>query len=171
MPMKTISDLAGIETAIVQPSFFRRAYELRAGTELIATMNYPRFFSSFAEIDVLQQQWEIYKPSIWKNMFEVRQRGYQMPTAKYTGERWKQGGIIELPLGQRLKHIQKIWTNMNGIATETGTLLVTFKRKGFFGTAVAVDVHEKSELLDKHPWVIMLVWYVLLQQRRDAATH
>lgn len=169
--MKKLSDFVGNDFTIVQPSVFKRTYEFWAGDERYATMKFPRLFSSQAEVQLPDQQWEFYRPSIWRNDVEVRQHGYQLPIAKYAGKKWKQGGTIELPMGDRLIHQEKMWTDANMITTDSGTPLVSFKRKGFFGTTVLVTLREKSDILDKHPWAIMLVWYVLLQQRRDAATH
>ncbi|MFA6540028.1 MAG: hypothetical protein WCT99_00355 [Bacteroidota bacterium] len=169
--MKKLSDLIGNDITIIQPSVFKRIHEFWMNGERYATMKFPRLFSSQANVQLSDQQWEFYRPSIWRSDVEVRQQGYQLPIAKYAGRKWKQGGTIELPRGDRLIHQEKIWTNANMIAAESGTPLVSFQRKGFFGTAVLVTLHEKSDILDKYPWVIMLVWYVLLQQRRDAATH
>ncbi len=169
--MKPFSERINVETTIVQPTFFKRVFELRTSEELLWTMKFPKIFSSLAEIEGLEQQWEIYKPSIWRSTVEVRQKGFQLPIAKYVGERWGQGGTIDLPKGDRLKHSLKIWKGINEITTESGKLLVTFQRKGFIGTTVHVRLLEKSELIDKYPWVIMLVWYVIQQQRQHAATH
>jgi hypothetical protein len=169
--MKTASEHNDGKTYIVQPSVFKPVYELRTNGNLVVTMKFPRPFRSLAEVEGYEQRWEFYKPSFWKSTVEVRQKGFELPVAKYIRGRWGRGGTIELPRGDRVKHTFKILKNLNEITSESGTQLITFRRKNVFRNTVIVQFNEQSEIVNKYPWIVMLVWYVILHQGNHSGAY
>lgn len=167
--MKTLSDYLGQPLQFIQPSFFKRVYELRANRELIATVRFPQIFSSLAEVEGFSKKWEIYKPSIWKSDIEIRESGYELHFARFVKEGLRQRGKIELPKGEGVKLIFNLFKSTYELQNDSGVRLVLFKERIAIGDKADVFVEKKSELLDKFPWTVILAWYVALQSRHHAA--
>lgn len=168
--MKQFSQHLGEQIQIVQPSPWKRVYELRTPDTVMMTMHYPKLFSTLAVVTGFDETWEIYKPSIWRSHLEIRKQGNQLPFAKFTAEKWGRGGVFELPNGERLKYVFKIWKGYNEIHTQSDQRLLSFHRK-IFSLKPITDVYleQRSELLDKYPWAIMAVYYLMLERRNNAA--
>ncbi|MDD8018909.1 MAG: hypothetical protein PHP42_11090 [Bacteroidota bacterium] len=164
--MKTLSNFSEQQLTIVQPSLFKRVYELRSSNECLATLRFPKLFSRGAEVEGFDGNWEFYFPSFWRREVAIRQQGYSLPTAKFVANRWGGGGTIELPQGTRLKYVFKILKNSNDITTALGVPLVSLHQKYFSLKKTDVFIKSHSDELDKYPWVIMLVWYVMLRKQR-----
>lgn len=172
--MKLISDYTRANLNIVQLSIFKRIYELTSDNELLLKMHYPKTFSSLAEVEGFDGKWRIKKPSFWKSTLEVFQKDNDLPFATYRGSFWGREGVIELPKGEKLNCKFNLWKSLFQIYTSSGALLLSIKTKISVkvrllkGTKAEVIIEKKSELLDKHPWIIMIVWYNILESNRRA---
>ena len=166
--MSKISDYRSKELIIRKPSAWKQYFELQADGEKIGSLTHPRLFSSLVVIEMLGEEWEAYKPSIWRSTFEIRPKGYQLPTARYVRDGWKLGGTLELPRGERLKYVKKIWKNINDVTTLSGKKIISFKNKGIFGVSAVVTIVDPSEIIDRNPWVVLVVWNVMQEQKRQA---
>lgn len=167
--MKQLSQYIGEELYLVQPSIWKRVYELRSPESVLLTMKYPKLFSTLAVVSDGNETWEIYKPSIWRSNLEIRKQGNQLPFAKFVSEKWGGGGTFELPHGERLRYIFKIWKGHNELQAHYGIRLVSFKRKFALKPQYHLSIEQASELLDKYPWVIMAVYYLILERRQHSA--
>ena len=167
--MKTISQYSSDQLQLVQPSIWKRAYELRTPDTVLCTMFYPKLFISLVGVEGFGEKWEFYKPSIWKRGFEMRKQGNQLPLAKYVSDTWGRGGVFELPQGERLNHIIKTWKGYDELHDENRQRLVLFKRKSLFKCAINVFLEHQSPLLDKYPWLIMAVHRIILERQQRAA--
>lgn len=172
--MKSFSDHAGKHLQMVQPSMFKRLFELHTNDDLLLKMHYPKTFSSLAEVEGFGSNWQIKKPSVWKSNLEIFQKGNEMPFSKYKGSFWGREGVIELPKGEKLNCKYNLWKSLFQISSSSGALLLSIKTKLSIkirllkGTKAEVTIEKKSELLDKHPWVVMLVWQVILESNHNA---
>lgn len=169
--MKTFSEYIGEEIGFVQPSLFKRFHELRAGEELIGTMQQKGLFGMTWLISILGAEWEIVKPSIWRSAQEIRKAGYEMPTATFVTEGLRSRGIVSLPMGAKLKivpHLFKKYCEINNDKDET---LIRVKMRIAIGDKAGVMIEQKSEVVDKYPWVVMLAYIVALEQSRRASRH
>jgi hypothetical protein len=164
--MKPLSQYINEQLLLKQPSIWKRMYELRTPDTVLLTMTYPKLFSTLAAVSDGIETWEIYKPSIWRSNVEVRKKGNHLPFAKFTAERWGRGGTFELPNGERLKYVFTIWKGRNEILSQYDLRIVSFHRKFSLLPLYHVVIEQHSELLDKNPWVIMAVYYSMLQRRQ-----
>ena len=164
--MKNISDYLGEELILIQPSFFKREFEFRSSSELIAKMYFPKFFSSMAIIEGFAEKYEIKVPGIWRSDVEIYKSGYQMPFAKYKSANfWRTKGIIELPRGEQL-YLKFGAFKKSCEIYSSNELLILFQNKLSFKDKNVVTIGQSSRLIDENPWVIMLAWYKILQQNR-----
>ena len=115
-------------------------------------------------------EWGIYFPKFWKSEIAIRESGFQLPYATYKRDSLKTGGTLYLPRGYKLKFVFKIFRGGYRIENESGTSLVCFKDKVSFRSKTEITIEQKSELLDKYPWAIVVIWYISYR-RRQAAAH
>lgn len=167
--MKPLSQHIGEQLQIAQPSIWKRVYELRAPESVLLTMSYPKWFSTLAVVTGFGETWEIYKPSIWRSNLEIRKQGNQLPFAKFTAEKWGRGGTFELPNGNRLKYVFRMWKGHNEIYTQRDEQVISFHRKFSLKPVTNISIDRQNELIDTYPWVIMAVYYVMLERRQAAA--
>lgn len=152
-----------------QPSIMKREFELKASEEVIASMVFPKLFSTSAVVKGFDGKWEIKQPSIWHNEFGVYKFGYQMPFAKYVSNFWKTKGTIELPKGIRLNCKPGQFRKPLEIFSSNGESILLYNNKFPLKGGTTVTIEKRLELLDKFPWIIMLGWYVVLLNKRGRA--
>ncbi len=169
--MKLFSEYIGKEIKFVQPSFFKRVHELRAGDELIRTLKQSGFFGMTWQVSILNKDWEIYKPSFWKTAIEIREAGYEMPFATFKKDRLRSRGTLSLPVGENLKVVPHLFKKFCEITNDNDEVLVRIKMKIAIGDRAEVVIEKKHETIDKYPWVIMLAYIVAIEQSRRASRH
>ncbi len=166
--MKNLSELAGGNLTIVQPSMWKNYFELKHDDEVIGTIRSSKFFGLNMIFKMDNKEWEIYHPGIWKSEIAIREQGYEMPFAKYLRDGFKNKGTIYLPRGEQLRTIFKLFTGSYWIETLSGQCLVSFEDRVSLKERTRIFIEQKSELLDKNPWVVPLAWYISLRKRRAA---
>ena len=168
--MKNIlSNMVGETLTFNQPTLMKREFELTSSNGVLATMIFPKLFSNRVIVEGFDGKWEIKQPSIWRREYGIYKMGYQLSFAKYTSNFWRAKGIIELPKGVRLScKVGKIKKPFE-IYNPKGELLVYYSNKFALKGRTTVTIENRSEDLDKYPWILMLGWYVILQYRRGRA--
>ena len=81
--MKTISEYIGQRMWFIQPSVWKRFHELRTGEELLGTIQQKGFFGMTWIVEIQNKSWEIYRPSCWRSLIQIRESGYEMPFAEF----------------------------------------------------------------------------------------
>ena len=166
--MKSLSELVGETLFIRQPSIWKRNYELLHDEEVLGTIRSKSFLGRSIIFKMEKNEWEIYQPSFWKPEIAIRQAGYELPYATFKRERLKFGGIVKMYKGEQLKLEYKLFKGGYSIQNLSGEHLVTFKEKVSFKERTELYIDNKSELLDKYPWVIALAWNIKMQKKRAA---
>lgn len=166
--MKTFSQYRAAEMQIVQPSIWKRIYELRSSDGTLMTLRYPKWFSSSAIIEGFGERWEIAKPSIWKSTIEIKKQGYQLPFAKFISTKWGKGGTFELPNGGRIQYAFGIWKGTNELFSHDTVRILSMKQTSIWSRAITVSYEHQSELLDNNPWIIMVVYHTMVERRRQS---
>jgi len=166
---KTLSNVVGETLTFNQPSLLKREFELVSSKGILGTMVFPKLFSSQVVVEGFGEKWEFKPLSIWQREFGIFKYGYQMPFAKYTSNFWRTKGEIELPKGTRLKCKTGQLKKPFELYSNSGRLLLNYANKFAIKGRTAVTIEEKSDLLDKYPWVLMLGWYIVILNRRGRA--
>jgi hypothetical protein len=167
--MKLLSEYAGENIKFSQPSFFKRFHELRVNDEIIGTVQQQGFFGMRWEVLIQNKKWEIYRPSFWRTVMEIRESGYEMPFASFIREGLRSRGTITLPKGGHLKIVPHLFKGFCEISNESGECLARIKPKFALGDKAEVFIDKKSELLDKYPWLIILAYIITIEQKHQAA--
>ena len=168
--MKTLSDYFGKTLMLIQPSIWKRSFELRDGSEVIGSLTYSKFFSVKADVKIFDTKFEFYEPKWWKNIIEIREAGNELPIANYKPPSFKRTGKLELPQGESISLSSTFFRTTLEISDKYNARLILFKSKFAFKSKVEVLIEKRSEVLDKYPWVVWLIYYVLLNQRRRSSS-
>ncbi len=167
--MFQLSNFIGEELILIQPSFRKREYELRKGDEVLAKMYFPKLFSTTAIIELLEEKYEIIRPSIWKKEIAIKKFGYDLTFASASTNFFLTKGLIDLQNGFIINLKFGKFKKCCQVLDDSNELLILFRNKISFKEKKIVTVEKKSELIDKNPWIVMIVWYLILQSRRNGA--
>ncbi|HKJ80948.1 MAG TPA: hypothetical protein VJ954_02905 [Ignavibacteriaceae bacterium] len=166
--MKKLSELAGETLLIHQPSVWKSYYELKHDDELLGTINSKGFFGINKIFKMGKDEWEIYRTGFWRSEIGIRQAGYELPYATYKRDGFKLQGTVKCYRGEQMIIDSKILNGEFSVKTLSGEFLAILKNKASLKEKTEIQIEQKSELLDKYPWVIILAWYLSLQRKKAA---
>lgn len=167
--MKPLSSYIGEELTLVQPSFFKREFEFRSTSELLAKMYYPKFFSLTAMVDGFKDKYEIFRPNFWKSEIGIRKFGNELSFATLTTNCFRIKGKIVLQNGKTVNLKFGMFKKLCEIFSESGELLIEINIRFSFKDKHIVTINKSSSIIDENPWIIMMVWYFLIESKRNAA--
>ena len=153
---------------MTQPSIWKRIYQLRTADEVLLTMTYPKMFSSRAVVEGFGEIWEFQKPKWWKSDIDIKKQHNQLPFAKFIVGKWGRGGMFELPNGERIEYVYEIWKNKNELFSQQKIKLISLQRESLFKSSLNVTIERESELIDKNPWIVMIIYDQILSRRQAA---
>jgi hypothetical protein len=167
--MRKISDYIGNELLIFQKSIWKREFELRSGEELIARLFYPKFFSDLTELSVWEESYEFYRPRFFSRDVDIRKKGYQNPFANFKNNFWGSKGVLELPRGIVLSMKFGLFRKQAEIFLGENDLLVSILSRFSVKERSEIIINKRSEIIDEHPWIIMLAFYLAQLRKRNSA--
>ena len=167
--MTPLSKYIDEDLILIQPSFFKREYEFRSSNELIAKMYFPKFFSLTAVVEGFEEKYEIVRPSFWKSEIAIRKYGYDLTFATLTTNFFRTKGSINLQNGRKLNLKFGAFKKSCQVLDESGDLLLLFQNKFSFKDKNIVSLEKKSSLVDDNPWIVMLLWYFLIESKKNGA--
>ncbi len=165
--MKPLSNYIGEDLLLIQPSFFKREYEFRSSDGLLAKMYFPSFFSLTAVVEGFNEKYEIIRPSFWKNDIAIRKYGYDMTFASLTINFFRTKGFIDLQNGRKLNLKFGVFKKSCQVFSESEELLLLFQNRFSLKQQNIVSIQKSSSVIDENPWVIMMIWYQILQRNRN----
>jgi hypothetical protein len=167
--MQKISDYLGKELKIIQRNIWKRDFELRSGDELIARLFYPKFFSDITELIIWEETYEFYRPKFFSRDVDIRKKGYQNAFAHFNSNFWGRKGTLELPRGIMLTMKFGFFRKQAEFYLGENDLLVSILSKFSIQRRCDVVVEKRSEIIDEHPWIIMLGFYLAQLRKSNSA--
>jgi len=165
--MKKISEYIGEDLILIQPSLFKREYEFRSSNELLARMYFTSLFSLTAVVEGFDDKYEIIRPSFWKTDIAIRKYGYDMTVASLKTNFFRTKGTIDLQNGKKLNLKFGVFKKSCEVFSEAEELLIMFQNRFSFKQQNIVTVQKSSTLIDENPWIVMMIWYLILQNRKN----
>jgi hypothetical protein len=154
-----------------QPKGMRSEYELRFGNDLVATLKFPKMLSSNAVAEGGDGSWEVERVGVFDTAIRIRRAGHEEFVATYTPRIFKSADVVQLEGGKTLELRHNFWRANYELRAETGEVLMELQSRGFFKYFVDVKTYRKALQYEEWPSLVILVFYVMLMARRDAATH
>lgn len=164
--MKKLSEYYSETLSLIQPKFSKRYFELRSKDELLCTMNYPKFFSTNAIIECREKKWEIKSKKFWSLNLLISEAGSEIPEAEVNVHFFKRSEIL-LPRGQKLLIKNFIFGMRTMLMTELENPLITIETKFSFKDKKEVIIEYGTKQVDEYPWLIMLLLYMDIRNRRQ----
>lgn len=163
--MKFISDYIGCKLLFKRIYLLKRIYQLKYNEVILCELNFRNIFINSAQVSGLtKEDIEFYKTSIFKREISIRYVNYELPFASYKSNFPKLSGTVYLPKGEQLIIKYDLFNVNYEIRTLSEVTLVKMK-SNFFFTKTYVEIINKSDLLDKYPWVIALTFYIIKRKR------
>lgn len=167
--MKKLSEYIGRPLFFTQKSFLKREFEFIAEEEMVAKMYYPKFLSTAAIVEGLDQKYEIKPTNFWATSVGIFKQGYQMPFSEYVNTSfWGMKGEITMPRGEKLKLKFGSFRRSCEVYSQYDDFLISFKNKFSLKEKNIVTIEKRSDLIDENPWIVFLTFYKILQQNRNS---
>ncbi len=167
--MKPVSYYTEKKIVVSTVSFWKRIFELKYEEEFLERLSFPKKFSSTAIVEGFNGKWEIKRDNIWTRNISIYKPGYHLPFANYSGSFWGNKGQLKLPRGQYLDFQFGVFRKGCKVFTSRNTLLIEYNNKISIIDKAEIKINQKSEILDENPWILMLTWYIILQNKKRAA--
>jgi hypothetical protein len=167
--MKSLLTLIGSELSWHQPRALKLAFELKHGEEVVARLHFPKFFSHDAIGESADGCWRFRRRGFLKRRFDIFPCNDEMPVATLIPDMWERGGQLELANGRRVHLSSNWWKATYTVRTDSGETLLEYTKRGIFKAAADVRLHANAKEYAELPWIVMLVWYLILLARRRAA--
>lgn len=167
--MKSLSSYIGEELIFIQPSFFKREFELQSNSGLVAKMSYPKFFSLTALVEGFNEKYEIFKSNFWKSEVAIRKFGDELSFATLTSNFFRTRGKITLNNGRFVNLKFGLFKKLCEVFSDSGELLFEIKSQFSFKDKNIVVIHKQSSLIDENPWMIMIIMWFLIESRKGSA--
>jgi hypothetical protein len=167
--MKKIVSLASQPLKWEQPRAFKMEYNLRAGDELVATLNFRSLFGSLATGQSADGCWTFKRVGFWQTRATIRACDSEDDIASYRNNTWSCGGTLELVDGQKILGTTNFWQTKFGFERESGEKLIQFTNGGLIHISAIVEVLPEGLSIRQLPWMVMLGWYLVIMMHHDAA--
>jgi len=167
--MKELSEYLNQPLLLKQISCFKRFYELKTSEEVIGTMQIRGFFGNSAEVSFADKKWEIYKPSIWKSNWHVRESGYENSFAHFERKLFRKASYVFLPVGEKVQIVFFPFKAKFEIQTESENCLIRIVSKFAWTESAEITITAKSPIVNKYPWLIMLAKLVAIERKQSRA--
>ena len=152
----------------VQPSIFKEVFELRSGDECAATLQFPKFFSRTARAESEDGCWTLEERGVWKPSIVVKQCNEEQALATVTLKNFSRVTPFSVDQKRTFRITSNFWRSHYSITTDMGEPLVSLKIKHFAKHSSEVEINRKAE---SFPWILFLLYYIVLINRRRAGAH
>jgi hypothetical protein len=166
--MRKIIELVDQQIEWVQPRALKMQYELRANTELVATLRFRSSFGSFATGESADGSWTFKRVGFWQTRVTVRPCGGDGNIASFKNNTWS-GGTLELSDGRVFRATTNLWQTKLEFQNESNQTLIQFKSGGLLHQSAKVEVQPSAVGILELPFMMMLGWYLIVMMNADSA--
>ncbi len=166
--MRSIQQLMDHPLTLVQPKMMKQHHELRFGGEIVATVSFPKIFSSRAVIATADGIWSVTQEGfIRKKILAVRE-GESTDGAVCSVNSWSGETSIVLPKGMKYVLKTNIWKSLTELKKEDGKVVVTIHTKGFWRNTTTLTMNRTAGVSQDLPLLVILSIYIVIMMRRDS---
>ena len=169
--MRNIESMVGRDLNWVRPGIFKRSYELHAGDIVVATLGWSTILSMEAKAESADGCCKFARKGIWKTEITVTQCEHAEPLVTFMGARISRNQKIDLPGGKQVFLKTNFWRTRYTLETDTREPLAIISRERFFSGANHLELRRRGTSYAEFPWLVLLMWYLILLARRRAQAH
>jgi len=162
------SDISGL--VWMQPQATVRAFELRAGEEVVGTLQWSNRFGSLADAVAAESHWTLKRTGFFNPRISVRAYGRDTDLAVFIPQ-WTADGVLEFASGQRLLWSGSgFWRSRWSFKSASGERLVDFEPcDSLFKKSASVKVTPTGLAMAELSLLVSLGWYLMLLRSDDDA--
>jgi hypothetical protein len=168
--VRKIAELAGRDLKWLQPSALKREFELRSGSELVATLVFRSAWGTFATAKSGEGSWTFKRVGFWQNKASIRRPGSETDLALFKDNTWSTGGTLAFPGGRKFRATTNIWDTELAFKTESEDLLMRFKYGGVFRKSADVEITELGQASPELPLFVLFGWYLVIMLDSDSSS-
>ncbi len=153
-----------------QPKGMRRCFELRSGSDVVATMEWTGAFSNRATVTSAAGRWYIDRPGFWQREVVVWNADSDARLAALNYNLWHEGDLVLN--SEQVFHWsgQNFWRTKWAFTDAAGQLVVQFNTGNrWFRMVGTVEIPVGAERRDELLLLIVTGWYLAYMARQDAA--
>jgi hypothetical protein len=169
--MKNIESMVGRELQWVQPSFFKRMYELRSGDIVVAKMEWAKFLGMAVKAESADGCWMFDQKGLWKSQITAKKCDQDEALMTVEEERFKRTQKLTLSDGRHVTLKSNFWRTTFTLETDTHEPMAIVRKHGLFSTKFDVELRRKGTSFREFPWLVLLMWYLVLVAIRRARAH
>jgi hypothetical protein len=166
--MKSIREVAGQTLRWTQPNALRRRYELRAGSEVVATMRWEKTFGSSAIAESADGNWTFRHTGIFRSRISARATGSESEVAVFKPN-WRGEGTVQGPAGRSYQwSCTSFWRSQWRFARAEGeTLIRVTPGSATFRQTADVHVEAGAAALPDLALLTLLGFYLIVLMSDD----
>lgn len=175
--MRPIAEVLALPLAFLQPRAIERSYELRAGGELVATLEFQSSFGSLAVAHAAAETFTFKRVGFFSPRATARREGSERDLAVYTPRWTGRDGELVLASGEPL-HFgpANFWGTRFAFGDADGRTLTTFgpepevhRFSDLFRTQAVVRVDPAAAVRPDLALLVLFGWYLVILRHQDAA--
>ena len=167
--MKKISTVIGREARWTQPKAFKQEFELRVGDELVATLRFPRTFSSDATGESADGCWQFKRTGVFSHTIAIKDCNTDKEVGTFRSS-WKcSRGTLELPDGKTFRAGSNLWQSRFTFTGSSDEPLIELKNSGCLHHSAGVHISTHAAKMPELPLLVILGWYLDVTAQNDAA--
>ena len=151
-----------------QPSALRMEYELRDGSELLATLRVRSSFGTFAEATCGEAAWTFKRVGFWQQRASVRAAGATDDLGVFVNATWTGGGELQLADGTVSRATSNLWMTKFEWHDASDRVLLTLGHGGIL--RMHADVALAPDAARSAPLDLLAVFgcYLVVMLRSDS---
>jgi hypothetical protein len=175
--MRPIAEVLSLPLSFTQPRAMERSYELRAGEELVATLEFQSAFGSLAVARTSSAAWTFKRVGFFTPRATARREGSEQDIAAYTPRWTGREGEVDLAGGEKL-HFgpANFWGTRFAFGDAEGHTLATFgpepdvhRFSDLFRTQAMVSVDPAATARPDLDLLVLFGWYLVILRHQDAS--
>src|SRR5688500_301806 len=107
--LNQITGVVGNPLRWTQPRAHKREFELRSGTDVVATLAFRSFFGSSATVRSGDGSWTFKRVGFWRPRVRIRAEKSAQDLGIFVSNPWSNGGTLQLAEGREFRAKTNFW--------------------------------------------------------------
>jgi hypothetical protein len=166
--VKLIREMTTGELTWVQPHVLERAFEIRSGKDVLATLRWKSCFGSLADAEAADGHWTFKRTGFFSPRVTIRAHESDSNLAVFTPN-WKAEGALEFSAGQTFRWVGKgFWRSRWAFTKPSGDHVLDFEpQSSLLKKSAMVKVSPEGRDLAELSLLILAGWYLMILTSED----
>ena len=168
--MRHLADVIRQPLRWMQVSALARTYQLRSGSDLVATLSFRSAWGTLAHARSADGSWTFKRVGFWQTRATVREDGAPCDLATFEHKTWRGGGTLRLADGRSLLVTTNFWQTHIEFRPSEDHVLFRYRTEGFLRQSAELEIMPGLAGMREAPWLLMFGWYLVVMMHQDASS-